>query len=156
MPIPGQRRSLYPDQCGIRASKFAEAIRHNDMTTAWHLLSKESKGVRQGIWATQNEIDLQLVYRAAYDTQHYIFPSMMADFRSAVLKYWPLEDLSNLGMAPTSYIDDQHAFAFLPVDVFDDHEVVCGQSKKPGLIIPMLLEDGEWKVDLPGWRFVWQ
>ena len=23
-----------------------------------------------------------------------------------------------------------------------------------GLILPMLMEDGEWKVDLPGWRFM--
>jgi hypothetical protein len=22
-----------------------------------------------------------------------------------------------------------------------------------GVILPMLLEDGEWQVDLPGWRF---
>jgi hypothetical protein len=23
-----------------------------------------------------------------------------------------------------------------------------------GLIIPMLLESGQWQVDLPGWRFL--
>jgi hypothetical protein len=25
-----------------------------------------------------------------------------------------------------------------------------------GIIIPMLLEDGEWKIDLPGWRFAYR
>ena len=43
--------------------------------------------------------------------------SMLEDFRKKVLSLWPLEDLTGLGVAPTSYIDDQHAFAFLPFDV---------------------------------------
>ena len=59
-------------------------------------------------------------------------------------------------MAPTSYVDDDHAFAFLPFGVTEDQQVVQKSSLKAGLIVPMLLEDGEWKVDLPGWRFAWE
>ena len=138
----------------MRAGQFAEAVRDN-IAAAWDMLSIESRGVRQGVWATQKEVDLQVVYRAAHDPQHPMFQLMMEDFREAVLKIWPLEDLTDLGVAPTSYIDDYHAFAFLPFGVTKEQQVMAKGAPMSGLVIPMLLEDGEWKVDLPGWRFAW-
>ena len=153
MRIPGHKRSSSPDECGVRAGQFAEAVRLNDMATAWNMLSRESQGVRQGVWATQKEVDLQVVYRAAHDSQHAMFPMMMEDLREAILRMWPLEDLTDLGVAPTSYIDDVHAFAFLPFGVTNDQQVVSRGTLMSGLVIPSVLEDGEWKVDLPSWRF---
>ena len=123
MRIPGTRRSNAPDRCGFSAGRFAEAVRHGDMAVAWNLLSKESRGVRQGVWATEKDVDLQVVYRAAMDPNHPMYQPMLRDFREAVLKYWPLEDLSDLGVAPTSYVDDFHAFAFLPMGMDDDQEI---------------------------------
>ena len=147
MAIPGEKRSLSADECGLRAGQFAEAIRYGDMPSAWNMLSNESKGVRQGIWATQKSIDIE-------DDLHTL--SYFDDFRDVVLKMWPLEDLTDLGIAPTSYIDDYRAFAFLPFGVVEDEQVVHEGSMLSGLIVPMLREGGEWKVDLPGWRFAWQ
>lgn len=126
------------------------------MGAAWEMLSRESRGVRQGIWATERGIDLQQVYQAANDFSHPLRGPMLDDFRRAVLKYWPLEDLSDLGVAPTSYVDDANAFAFLPMSVGDDYEEMRGPVLKSGLIIPMLWEDDAWKVNLPGWRLAWQ
>ena len=157
MRIPGTKRSLSPDSCGLRAGQFAEAVRDNDMRTAWSMLSRESQGVRQGVWATQKSIDLQVVYQAAHNPDHPIVPLMMNDFRDTVLKSWPLEDLTDLGVAPTSYIDDYRAFAFLPFGMTHDQQVMpSAGGMMNGIIIPMLLEDGEWKVDLPGWRFAYE
>jgi hypothetical protein len=154
MRIPGQKRSLYPDEVGNRAGVFAEAVRDGDMDLAWSMLSKETRGMRMGVWATRNSIDMQAAYRAAYDADHPMRISMLEDFRTTVLRLWPLEDLSDLGVAPTNYIDDQHAFAFLPFGVTTDTSVVHESRMMSGLIIPMLLEDGQWQVDLPGWRFL--
>ncbi len=156
MHIPGQKRGLEPDECGLRAGKFAEAIRDGEMLAAWNMLSKESRGLRLGIWATQNGIDLQVVYRAAYDSKHPLFTPMMEGFRTAVLKHWPLEDLGDLGVAPTSYVDDAHAFVFLPIGVGKDQQVLEERTVKSGLVIPTLFEDSEWRGDMPGWRFFWQ
>ena len=155
MRVPGRRLNNSPDECGNQAGRFAESIRDHHMDRAWELLSKESKGVRQGIWGTENKIDLQLVYQAAHDPSHPMYKQMMEDFRKAVLKYWPLEDLSDLGVAPTSYIDANHAFAFLPFSMTNNHELAEKGTVRNGLIIPMLLEEGSWKVDLPGWRHAW-
>ena len=151
MRIPGTRRSSAPDDCGIRAGQFAEAVRDN-IQAAWKMLSRESQGVRQGVWATQKGIDLQVVYRAAHNPGHPMVQLMMEDFRETVLKMWPLEDLTDLGVAPTSYVDDTHAFAFLPFGVTQDQQMVSSSRAMSGLIIPMLLEEGEWRVDLPSWR----
>ena len=156
MRIPGSRRSSAPDECGLAAGRFAEAVRDGSMTVAWEMLSKESRGVRQGVWATERGIDLQQVYQAANDHSHPLFHPMLEDFRKAVLKYWPLEDLFDLGVAPTSYVDDLHAFAFLPMGIDDDQEETQKPVLKSGLIIPMLLEDGAWRVNLPGWRLAWR
>ena len=155
MRIPGRKRSSSPDECGIKSGQFAEAVKNNDMPAAWEMLSRESQGVRQGVWATQKGVDLQVVYRAAHNPQHPMFPLMMEDFREAILKLWPLEDLTDLGVAPTSYIDDDHAFSFLPFSVTKEQQVMPKSTLMSGLVIPMLQEDGEWKVDLPGWRFAW-
>ena len=127
------------------------------MHTAWNMLSRESQGVRQGIWATQKGIDLQVVYRTAHDLDHPMAPLMMEDFRDTILKMWPLEDLTDLGVAPTSYLDDYRAFAFLPFGMTHDQQVMpSAGGMMNGIIIPMLLEDGEWKIDLPGWRFAYR
>lgn len=125
------------------------------MPVAWNLLSKESRGVRQGIWATERGVDLQHVYQAANDSSHPLFQPLLDDFRNAVLRYWPLEDLYNLGVAPTSYVDDLNAFAFLPTGLDDAPVDTDKPVLKSGLIIPMLWEDGAWKVNLPGWRLAW-
>ena len=154
MRIPGQKRSMYPDECGDRAGIFAEAVRDNNMDLAWSMLSKETRGVRMGVWATRNGIDMQLAYRAAYAPDHPMRASLMEDFRTTVLRTWPLEDLSDLNVAPTSYVDDWHAFAFLPFGPSEDAGRISRGRLMSGLIIPMLLEDGKWQVDLPGWRFL--
>ena len=67
MRIPGQKRDNDPDRCGERAGEFAEAIREGEMNLAWSLLSKETRGMRMGVWATRNNIDMQIAYRAGYE-----------------------------------------------------------------------------------------
>ena len=153
MRIPGEKRSPYPDECGNRAGAFAEAVRLGDMDEAWSLLSKETRGMRMGVWATKNRVDMQQAYRAGYDARHPMRASMLDDFRNTVLSLWPLEDLTDLGISPTSYVDDRHAFAFLPFGMNEDTTEVTRGRAMNGLILPMLLEDEEWRVDLPGWRF---
>lgn len=154
MRIPGHRRSQEPDVVGQRAGLFAESIRDGDMDLAWSMLSKETRGMRLGVWATRNDIDMQVAYRAAYDAGHPMRPSMLDDFRTTVLRLWPLEDLTDLAAAPTRYVDDTHAFVFLPFGVMDDETVVPRSRLMSGLVIPMLLEDAAWQIDLPGWRFL--
>ena len=154
MQIPGEKRNLQPDDVGNRAGVFAEAVRDGNMETAWSMLSKETRGMRMGVWATRNNIDMQVAYRAGYEEDHPMRASMLEDFRSTVLRLWPLEDLTDLGIAPTNYVDDQHAFAFLPFGVTEGASTVPERRMMSGLVIPMLLEDAQWQVDLPGWRFL--
>src|ERR671924_574647 len=92
-------------------------------------------------------------YRAAYDVTHPMRAALLADFRHTVLRFWSLEALHDLGITPTRYVDDTHAFAFLPFGVTTDATWITHRRLMAGVILPMLLEDGEWQVDLPGWRF---
>jgi hypothetical protein len=154
MQIPGEPRSLEPDEVSYRAGMFAMAIRDGDMEQAWSLLSKETRGMRFGVWATRRNIDMQVAYRAAYDATHPMRASLLADFRQIVLRFWPLEDLTDLGLAPTRYVDATHAFAFLPFGITAEARRVTRGRLMAGVILPMLLEDGQWQVDLPGWRFL--
>jgi hypothetical protein len=153
MRIPGTQRSPDPDAVGNRAGIFAEAIRDGDMDLAWSMLSKETRGMRLGVWATRQDIDMQVAYRTAYDAAHPMRHSMLSDFRSTVLRYWPLDDLTDLGVAPTYYVDDEHAFAFLPFGMTENASRVPHRRLMSGVILPMLWEGGQWQVDLPGWRF---
>ena len=139
---------------GNERGEFAYAIRVGDMDLAWAMLSKETRGMRLGVWATTNNLDMQIAYRAAYNRSHPSRASLLEDFRGTVLRLWPLEDLTDLGMSPTRYVDDQHAFAFLPFGVTEDANRLVHGRLMPGIVLPMLLEEGEWKVDLPGWRFL--
>lgn len=154
MRIPGEKRSSFPDDCGNRAGAFAQAMRAGNMDVAWAMLSKETRGMRMGVWATRNRVDMQDAYRAGYDPEHPMRPSMLDDFRKTVLSLWPLEDLTDLGISPTSYVDDEHAFTFLPFGMQEDTTEVKRGRAMNGLILPMLWEDAEWRVDLPGWRFL--
>ena len=154
MQIPGEKKNSQPDEVGNRAGVFAEAVRDGSMNLAWSLLSKATRGMRMGEWATRNNIDMQVAYRAGYEEEHPMRASMLEDFRSTVLRLWPLEDLTDLGIAPTRYIDDVHAFAFLPFGVTEEASTVPERRMMSGLVIPMLLEENQWRVDLPGWRFL--
>ncbi|HSX77141.1 MAG TPA: hypothetical protein VLQ80_01020 [Candidatus Saccharimonadia bacterium] len=154
MWIPGEQRSPYPDDAGYRAGVFVAAIRDDDMEQAWAMLSKETRGMRFGVWATQQHIDMQIAYRAAYDVTHPMRAALLADFRHTVLQFWSLETLNDLGITPTRYVDDTHAFAFLPFGVTTDATWMIHRRFMAGVILPMLLENEEWQVDLPGWRFL--
>jgi hypothetical protein len=110
--------------------------------------------MRFGGWATRQYIDMQIAYRAAYDVTHPMRAALLADFRRTVLQFWALETLHDLGITPTRYVDDTHAFAFLPFGVTTDATWITHRRLMAGVILPMLLEDGEWQVDLPGWRFL--
>jgi hypothetical protein len=154
MRIPGEQRSPYPDEVGQRAGIFTAAIHDNDMEQAWTMLSKETRGMRYGVWATREKIDMQVAYRAAYDTAHPMREALLADFRAIVLRHWALDDLADVGITPTRYVDDTHAFAFLPFGITQDATWITHRRVMSGVILPMLLEDGEWQVDLPGWRFL--
>ena len=68
MQIPGEKRSRQPDDVGNRAGIFAEAVRDGNMDLAWSMLSKETRGMRMGVWATRNNIDMQVAYKAGYET----------------------------------------------------------------------------------------
>ena len=107
MPIPGDRRSPFPDECGNQAGIFAEAVRDGDMNLAWSVLSKETRGMRMGVWATRYRVDMQVAYRAGYNLEHPMRAAMLEDFRTTVLRLWPLEDLTDLGISPTSYVDNE-------------------------------------------------
>ena len=155
MQIPGHKRSLEPDDVGNRAGMFAEAVRDGDMDRAWSMLSRETRGMRMGVWATKNNINMQEAYQAGYDPSHPQRAAMMEDFRTTVLSLWPLEDLVDLGVAPTNYIDDQHAFVFLPFGVTQDNDRVHERRMMSGLVIPMRREEGQWQVDMPSWRFLY-
>jgi hypothetical protein len=124
------------------------------MDLTWSMLSKETKGMRMGVWSTRNNIDMQIAYRAAYEPDHPQRSAMLKDFRETVLRLWPLEDLTELGVSPTSYLDDDHAFAFLPFGASTVPQQTARRRLLNGLILPMLHEDGEWRIDLPGWRFL--
>ena len=109
--------------------------------------------MRFGVWATRQHIDMQIAYRAAHDATHPMRAALLADFRHTVLQSWSLKALNDLGITPTRYVDDTHAFAFLPFGVTTDATWITHRRLMAGVILPMLLEDGEWQVDLPGWRF---
>jgi hypothetical protein len=153
--IPGEKRSLLPDSSGEQAGKFAEAIRDNDMDVAWDLLSKETRGMRMGVWATKNNINMQEAYQAGYNIDHPKRKDMMNDFRNTVLSLWPLEDLTDLGISPSNYIDDTHCFAFLPFGITADASKIRHKKLMSGLIIPMTYENHGWMVDLHSWRFIY-
>ena len=156
MRIPGSKRSQEPDDVGNRAGLFAEAVRDGDMNRAWGMLSRETRGMRLGVWATKNNVNMQDAYQAAYDPGHSMRESMMEDFRTTVLSLWPFEDLTDLGVAPTNYIDDEHAFVFLPFGVTQDNSRVHERRMMSGLVIPMRREEGVWQVDMPSWRFLYK
>ena len=80
----------------------------------------------------------------------------MKEFRYTILSLLPLDDPTELQVAPPTYLDDDHAFAYLPFGMTDDESKVSRGRMMSRLIVPMLLEDSEWRVVLPSWRLLEQ
>jgi hypothetical protein len=62
---------------GNRAGLFAEAVRDGNMDQAWSMLSRETRGMRMGVWATRNNINLPDAYPAGYDPSHPMRASLL-------------------------------------------------------------------------------
>ena len=153
MYVRGDTKSSMPDDCGAKAAKFVEMVHNKDMWLAWNFLSNESKGIWEGICLTRKGLEPMDVYRAADIQDNELFDTMLDDLYGELLKNWGQDNIVNLGIAPTKYLDDQRALVRLVIGVSEAF-VVEQETALPIIIIPLIFEDYQWKIHIPGYGWL--
>lgn len=153
MRIPGDIRKGLPDECGARAGEFVQMVRENQMWFAWHRMSKESQGMWEGIWLTRKRFRAVDIYKEIGGYTEATFRPLLDDLRAGLFIDWGLENLTNLGVAPTRYLDDYRALVPLIIGV-SEVTLISKPTVLPQITIPMILEDKQWNFHFPGYGWL--
>jgi hypothetical protein len=146
--IPGYTKSENPDECGQAALLWVNSVRDNETYSAWEEMSKEPRSIWQMVWSTRQGLGLVEVQAGVNNCTPQILRPLLDSFRAELLKIWNQENLSDLGAAPTRYIDETKALVPLVIDVWEKR--IIENVALPTIIVPMILEDGRWKFHVPG------
>ncbi len=147
--IPGFTRSDGPDDIGFTALAFVTAVRDDNYARVWGLLTKESRGLAAGYWIASRRRLLRDVYEIARSTSHPEFDALFSDFCEGLRVDWGAENLEQLAVAPTKFLDERRALIRLAIGV-SEPTLYEKPTAIPAVLVPMLLEDREWKFHLPG------
>ena len=92
-------------------------------------------------------------YEVGQDADNRQFAGMVCDFAQGLTADWGWNNLQELAVLPTRYLDSRRAFALLMVGAKETF-IIDEPTVVPSIYVPMLREDGDWKVHLPG--FAWR
>jgi len=153
MYVRGDTKSSMPDDCGAKAGKFVELVCDKNMWLAWNFLSNESRGIWEGIYLTRKGLEPMGVYKSADLQKDKLFDTILEDLYIELIKTWGQANIVNLGIAPTKYLDDQRALVRLVIGV-SEPLVIEKETALPIIIIPLIFEDGQWKIHFPGYGWL--
>jgi hypothetical protein len=130
------------------ASTFLQAIVAGDAATVWAHLSRETRGLLEGLYAARSGLALHRaagVDGSAGDARvSAIVAPLLASVRSAL---GGSEKIGGFGVAGARLVDRNNAYVLLLPD-FGDERVVTEGEWRPSHLLAFVYESREWLVDL--------
>ena len=110
----------------LAASAFLRALSEGDAATAWEHLSRETRGLLEGLYAARNAVALH---------------------RAAVVAALGVDRLGGFGVSGARVVDRNTAYVLL-LPEFGDERIVAEADWKPSHLLAFVHESREWLVDL--------
>jgi hypothetical protein len=130
------------------ASTFLQAVVAGDAATVWEHLSRETRGLLEGLYAAHAGVALRNAAGVDASAADARLVEIVAPLRVSVLEaLGGAERVGGFGVAGARLVDRATAYVLLLPD-FGDERVVSEEEWRPSHLLAFVHESREWLVDL--------
>ncbi len=138
----------YEHPTQLIASMFLRAIATDDAPAIWARLSRESRGLLEGVYAARAHLAVHRAAGVETDTADARLDEVVAPLRESALRAsGGAERLNAFGVSAARLLDRTSAYVVLLAD-FGDERIVAQADWKPAHVLAFVHESREWLVDL--------
>jgi hypothetical protein len=132
----------------IAASTFLRAVSDNDAAAMWEKLSRETRGLLEGLYAARSAVALQHAAGVESSGEDARLAEVVAPLRVAVIAaLGGAERMGGFGVSGARLVDRATAYVLL-LPEFGDERIVTETDWKPSHLLAFVYESREWLVDL--------
>jgi hypothetical protein len=139
-------RFEHPTQ--LAASTFLRAVSENDAAAMWEKLSRETRGLLEGLYAARSAVALQHAAGVEPTGLDARLAEVVAPLRASVVAaLGGAERMGGFGVSGARLVDRGTAYVLLLPD-FGEERIVTEGDWKPSHLLAFVYESREWLVDL--------
>ena len=132
----------------LAASTFLRAVSENDAAAMWEKLSRETRGLLEGLYAARSAVALQHAAGVEPSGDDGRLADVVAPLRvSVVTALGGAERMGGFGVSGARLVDRATAYVLLLPD-FGDERIVTETDWKPSHLLAFVHESREWLIDL--------
>ena len=132
----------------IAASTFLRAVSENDASAMWEKLSRETRGLLEGLYAARSSVALQHAAGVEPTSLDARLAEVVAPLRASVIgALGGAERLGGFGVSGARIVDRATAYVLLLPD-FGEERIVTESDWRPSHLLAFVHESREWLVDL--------
>jgi len=135
----------HPSQ--LAASSFLRAAQTGDATAMWSALSRETRGLLEGLYAARSGVSLKVAAGVEGGGTDARLGSVLAPLRASVLMALGEDRIGGYGVSNARVVDRATAYVLLLPD-FGEERVVSEDEWKPSHLLAFIYESREWLIDL--------
>ena len=140
-------RLQYEHPTQLAASSFLRAVQAGDAAAMWAALSRETRGLLEGLYAARSGVGLELAAGIESDGSDARLGLVLAPLRASVLTALGEERLGGYGVSNARLVDRVTAYVLL-LPEFGEERVVSKDEWKPSHLLAFVHESREWLIDL--------
>jgi len=132
----------------LAASTFLRAVSENDASAMWERLSRETRGLLEGLYAARSSVALQNAAGVETSGLDARLAEVVAPLRASVVAaLGGAESLGGFGVSGARLVDRATAYVLLLPD-FGEERIVTEGDWRPSHLLAFVYESREWLVDL--------
>jgi hypothetical protein len=132
----------------LAASTFLRAVSENDSAAMWEKLSRETRGLLEGLYAARSAVALQHAAGVEPFGEDARLAEVVAPLRASVLMaLGGAERMGLFGVSGARLVDRATAYVLLLPD-FGEERIVTEVEWRPSHLLAFVHESREWLIDL--------
>ena len=132
----------------IAASTFLRAVSENDAVAMWERVSRETRGLLEGLYAARSALALQHAAGVESSGEDARLAEVVAPLRvSVVAALGGAERMGGFGVSGARLVDRGTAYVLLLPD-FGEERIVTESDWRPSHLLAFVYESREWLIDL--------
>jgi len=132
----------------LAASTFLRAVAENDAAAMWETLSRETRGLLEGLYAARSAVALQHAAGVESSGEDARLAEVVAPLRvSVIAALGGAERMGGFGVSGARLVDRATAYVLLLPD-FGEERIVAETDWRPSHLLAFVHESREWLIDL--------
>ena len=132
----------------LAASTFLRAVAENDVTLVWERLSRETRGLLEGLYAARNAVALHNAAGIEPSSEDGRLAEVVAPLRLSILAaLGGSEKVGAFGVSGARIVDRVTAYVLL-LPEFGEERIVAEAEWRPSHLLAFVHESREWLIDL--------